>query len=109
MTDSAPLWPARLHHIKITPDQPPVLLDFYRRVFDQDVQELSDGQWLAGGGERTFVIGSGARNGLAFSAFAIDEPARVVALRHFVAVQGINVEPSPTPTATWSNCRWIPS
>jgi len=97
MTDTSPLWPAPLHHIKITSDQPPVLADFYRRALGQDVEELSDGQWLLGGGERTFLVGPGARNGLGFSAFAMDEPARVAALCDHVTAQGINVQPSPTP------------
>jgi hypothetical protein len=97
MTDEAPLWPARLHHIEITSDQPPVLLDFYQRVLEHDAEELSDGRWLLAGGERNIVVGRGARNRLGFSAFAIDDPARVAALQDHVTAQGINVQPSPTP------------
>lgn len=97
MTDPSPLWPARLHHIKITSDQPPVLLDFYQRVLEQEVKELTDGAWLLAGGERTFILGRGPRNGLAFSAFAIDDADRVRALQDYVTAQGINVQPSPTP------------
>lgn len=97
MTDQAPLWPARLHHIEITSDQPPVLLDFYQRVLEHDAKELSDGRWLLAGGERSIVVARGARNGLGFSAFAIDDPARVAALQDHVTAQGINVQPSPTP------------
>lgn len=97
MTDPSPLWPARLHHIEITSDQPPVLLEFYRRLFQREPQELADGRWLVAGGERNIVVGRGARNGLGFSAFAIDDRARVAALRDFVTAQGINVQPSPSP------------
>lgn len=97
MTEASPLWPARLHHIKITSDQPPVLLDFYQRVLEEQPRELSDGQWLLAGGERRIVIGRGPRNALAYSAFAIDDPARVAALQEFVAAQGINVQPAPSP------------
>lgn len=97
MTDLSPLWPARLHHLKITSDQPPVLLDFYQRVLEQEVRELSDGEWVLVGGERTFVVGRGARNGLGYSAFAIDDAARVQDLQDYVTAQGINVRSSPTP------------
>jgi catechol 2,3-dioxygenase-like lactoylglutathione lyase family enzyme len=97
MTDLSPLWPARLHHLKITSDQPPVLIDFYQRVLEQEVRELSDGEWVLAGGERSFVIGRGPRNGLGYSAFAIDDAKRVAELQDFVTAEGINVQPSPTP------------
>ncbi len=97
MTDLSPLWPARLHHIKITSDQPPVQLDFYQRVLEQEVRELSDGEWVLTGGERSFVIGRGPRNGLGYSAFAIDDAKRVADLQDFVTAQGINVQASPSP------------
>lgn len=97
MTDLSPLWPARLHHIKITSDQPPVQLDFYQRVLEQEVRELSEGEWVLTGGERTFVIGRGRRNGLGYSAFAIDDAKRVADLQNFVTAQGINVQASPSP------------
>lgn len=97
MTTSSPLWPARLHHIKITSDQPPVLLDFYQRVLEPEVRELSDGLWQLAGAERNLLVGRGARNGLAFSAFAIDEPGRVAELEAFAADQGFEAGPSPTP------------
>jgi catechol 2,3-dioxygenase-like lactoylglutathione lyase family enzyme len=94
---TSPLWPSRLHHIKITSDQPHLLLDFYQRVLESDIQELSDGLWHLAGGERALLVGRGQRNGLGFSAFAIDDPARVAALQDYVTTQGINVQPSPTP------------
>ncbi|HSS65796.1 MAG TPA: VOC family protein, partial [Gammaproteobacteria bacterium] len=97
MTDASPLWPARLHHLKITSDQPPVLLDFYQRVLGQEASELSDGEWLLAGGERNFIVGRGQRNALSYSAFAIDDKARVKALQDYVTAQGINVQPSPSP------------
>ncbi|MEE8284465.1 MAG: VOC family protein [Alphaproteobacteria bacterium] len=97
MTDPSPLWPARLHHIEITSDRPPELIDFYRRLLEGDAQELADGRWLLAGAERCLLFALGARNGLGFSAFAMDDRARVAALRDFVTAQGINVQPSPSP------------
>ena len=97
MENSSPLWPARLHHIKITSDQPVVLLDFYQRVLGSEISEISDGQWKLGGGERNFIIGRGKRNGLGFSAFAMDDPARVTALKDHVAAEGIDIDTSPSP------------
>ena len=97
MTVQSPLWPARLHHIKITSDQPAILLDFYQRVMEPKISEVTDGLWHLEGAERNFLIGRGPRNGLGFSAFAIDEVDRVHALKTYVADQGIETLPSPTP------------
>lgn len=97
MTDQSPLWPARLHHMEITSDRPPELIDFYLRLLEGDAQELADGRWLLAGAERSFLFGLGARNGLGFSAFAMDDRARVAALRDHVTAQGIDVQPSPSP------------
>lgn len=97
MATPSPLWPARLHHIKITSDQPPVLLDFYQRVLDLEISEVTDGVWDLKGAERRFLIGRGARNGLAFSAFAIDDEARLKALKAYVEDQGIETAPGASP------------
>ena len=97
MTTSSPLWPARLHHIKITSDQPPVLIDFYQRVLELDTSEVTDGVWDLKGSERRFLIGRGKRNGLAFSAFAIDDAARLVALKAYVEGQGIATAAGVSP------------
>jgi len=97
MTTSSPLWPARLHHIKITSDQPPVLIDFYQRVLELDTSEVTDGVWDLKGSERRFLIGRGKRNGLAFSAFAIDDAARLGALKAYVEGQGIATAAGASP------------
>lgn len=97
MTTLSPLWPARLHHIKLTSDQPPVLLDFYQRVLELDISEVTDGVWDLKGAERRFLIGRGKRNGLAFSAFAIDDADRLRALKSFVEDQGISTGPGASP------------
>lgn len=97
MTDASPLWPARLHHLMMTSDQPPVLLDFYQRVLEMETEEVSEGLWRLAGPERTFLIGRGKRNGLGFSAFAIDDGDRVAALADHARAQGIETAPSPTP------------
>jgi catechol 2,3-dioxygenase len=95
MASPSPLWPARLHHLKITSDQPPVLLDFYQRVLELTVSEVTDGIWDMKGAERRFLIGRGKRNGLAFSAFAIPQADRLGALKAYINGQGI-----PTGTVT---------
>ena len=50
MTSPYPLWPARPHHVRITSDQPAVLLDFYQRVLEPDISEVGDGPWRRGNG-----------------------------------------------------------
>lgn len=97
MTETSPLWPARLHHLMITSDRPPELADFYRRVLEVDTEEVGDGLWRLDGGERRFLIGRGPRNGLGFSAFAIEDPGRLAALKGHAETQGIEAAPSPTP------------
>ena len=97
MTQPSPLWPARLHHIKMTSDQVPVLLDFYQRVLELEVHEVTDGVWDLVGGERRFLIGRGKRNGLAFSAFAIDDAKRLADLKDYVATQDIATGPGASP------------
>jgi catechol 2,3-dioxygenase-like lactoylglutathione lyase family enzyme len=97
MTTPSPLWPARLHHIKITSDQPPVLLDFYQRVLELETREVTDGVWDLRGGERRFLIGRGKRNGLAFSAFSIPEASRLAALKSYMEGQGIATSPGVSP------------
>ncbi|HEX9809220.1 MAG TPA: VOC family protein [Alphaproteobacteria bacterium] len=100
MNSPSPLWPARLHHVKITSDQPPVLLDFYQRVLEVNVTEATDGVWDLAGGERRFLLGRGKRNGLAFAAMAIDDPARVAALKAHAEGRGIATSASPSPLFT---------
>lgn len=94
---ASPLWPARLHHIKITSDQVPVMLDFYQRVLELRASELTDGVWDLQGGERRFVIGRGKRNGLAFSAYAIEDADRLAAFKDYVEGQGIKTASGATP------------
>lgn len=97
MTTKSPLWPARLHHIKITSDQPPVLIDFYQRALELETSEVTDGVWDLKGAERRFLIGRGKRNGLAFSAFAIDDAGRLAALKSYIEAQGIATAPGVSP------------
>ncbi len=97
MTTKSPLWPARLHHIKITSDQTPVLLDFYQRALELTIEEVTDGVWDLRGGDRRFLIGRGKRNGLAFSAFAINDDARLAALKSYIEGQGITTSAGLSP------------
>lgn len=97
MATASPLWPASLHHIEITSDQPPILIDFYQRVFQSPVEEAAEGRWHLPGHGRHMLIGRGPRNGLGFSAFAIEDSSRLEALRAHALALGMTPLPSPSP------------
>jgi catechol 2,3-dioxygenase-like lactoylglutathione lyase family enzyme len=93
---TAPLWPARLDHVKITSPQPAVLLDFYRGILGGTVSELTDGQWLLAGAQRRVVIGSGPAKKLGYAAYVLDDEDRLAALRDGLAQRGVPIKPSPS-------------
>ncbi len=97
MTPASPLWPARLHHLHLTTEQPAGLLDFYRAVLGNETRELSDGTWLVAGAERRLLVGPGPANRLGYAGFALDEAARLEALRDYLSAKGLDLRPSPSP------------
>ena len=96
MTGTSLVWPARLDHVKIASPQPAVMLDFYRGVLGGTVSELTDGEWLLAGAQRRVVVGRGPAKKLTYSAFAIDDAARLKALRADLEARGIAIKPSPS-------------
>lgn len=97
MADRRPLWPARLHHLGLVSADAGALAEFYRRVLGYDAEELTDGQWRLRGKERELLVSQGARAGLGFAAFAVEDGARLGALRADIEAKGADIGPSPSP------------
>ncbi len=97
MADRRPLWPARLHHLGLVSADAGALAGFYRRVLGYDAEELSQGQWRLAAKERQLIVSQGARAGLGFAAFAVEDAARLKALRADIEAKGADIGPSPSP------------
>ena len=97
MADRRPLWPARLHHLGLVSADACALAGFYQRVLGYDAEELSQGQWRLRGNERQLIVAQGARAGLGFAAFAIDDGPRLAGLRADIEAKGAGIEASPSP------------
>jgi hypothetical protein len=51
MNQQSPLWPARLHHIRIDSGEPGAMTAFYRRGFGLTEEPVGEGLTLLSGGE----------------------------------------------------------
>ncbi len=97
MADRRPLWPARLHHLGLVSADAGALVEFYQRVLGYDAEELTQGQWRLRGNERELIVAQGARAGLGFAAFAVEDAARLGDLRADIEAKGAEIEASPSP------------
>ncbi|MCH7544052.1 MAG: VOC family protein [Proteobacteria bacterium] len=97
MADRRPLWPARLHHLGLVSADAGALVGFYQRVLGYDAEELTEGRWRLRGRERELLVSQGARAGLGFAAFAVEDGARLAALRADIEAKGAGIEASPSP------------
>ncbi len=97
MADRRPLWPARLHHLGLVSADAGALAGFYRRVLGYDAEELTQGQWRLAAKERELIVSQGARAGLGFAAFCVDDAARLAALRADIEAKEVEIGPSPSP------------
>ena len=97
MADRRPLWPARLHHLGLVSADAGALAGFYHRVLGYDAEELTQGQWRLAANERQLIVSQGAEAGLGFAAFAVDDAARLAALRADIEAKGAEIGPSPSP------------
>ena len=97
MTDLGPLWPTRLHHLRLNSDRPQRLVDFYRDTMGLAVAEHGDGIWILSGPDRRLVIGHGAPASLGFAAFAPGSERQLAALRDACRSAGLEIGPQPSP------------
>ncbi len=83
MAPSSPLWPAQLHHLQLTSDEPERLLSFYRDAVDFTPEKVGTDVWLMKGAQRRVLIARGERGTLGFAAFGVADSDRLHVLeRH---------------------------
>jgi len=73
------------------------LAEFYRRVLGYEAEELAEGGWHLRGKERELIVAQGARAGLGFAAFTVEDGARLGDLRADIEAKGADIGPSPSP------------
>jgi catechol 2,3-dioxygenase-like lactoylglutathione lyase family enzyme len=94
---SAPLWPARLHHLRRDSTEPERLARFYGELLDDRVEALPDAQWLVQGHGRRLIVGSGAKGAVPYFALAMRDAAQLSAYAAALDHLGVEREPSPSP------------
>ena len=94
---SAPLWPARLHHLRRDSAEPEKLARFYGELLGDHVEALPGAQWLVQGHGRRLIVGHGARAAVPYFALALRDAAQLAGYAAALDRQGVAREPSPSP------------
>lgn len=91
------IWPARLHHIHLTSEDPAAMVGWYGVAMGLAAEPVDGGvTWMAGA-ERNLLIGPGAKGALAYAAFALADADHLDRMRRHAADGGVVVEASPSP------------
>jgi len=94
---TAPLWPARLHHLRRDSAEPERLARYYGELLGDHVEPLAAGESLVHGHGRRMVVGRGAPGAVPWIALAMQSAAHLSAYEAALAASGIAREPSPSP------------
>ena len=94
---SAPLWPARLHHLRRDSPEPEPLARFYGDLLGDRVEPLPGGEWLVQGHGRRLVVGRGAPASVPWFALGMQNAEQLATYAAALAALGIAREPSPSP------------
>ena len=94
---SAPLWPARLHHLRRDSAEPERLARFYGELLGDAVEPLAGGEWLVRGHSRRLVVGGGAPGSVPYIALALRDGAHLASCAAELDRLRISREPSPSP------------
>lgn len=97
MTTDTLIWPARLHHIHLTSNNAPEMVSWYQNSMGLTAAKLDDGITWMSGKNRNLLIGPGQKNGLKYSAFAVEDSNQLDHLRARAEESEIPIETSPTP------------
>jgi len=97
MTGGSPLWPVRLHHIRIDSAKPDNMIAFYRRGVGLADEPVGKDVTLLRGGERRLLIGKGETGTMPLIAFGFDNEPQLEAYRSYLQGKGFNLQPAPTP------------
>lgn len=80
----APLWPARLHHLRRDSPQPERLARFYGELLGDRVAPLADGSFLVAGRGRQLLVGKGDAASVPYFALAMQDAEHLAAYRRGV-------------------------
>jgi catechol-2,3-dioxygenase len=94
---TAPIWPAKLHHVQIHTPNLAEMAAFYHRTFGYGVNELGEAQVYLAGGERRLLLGVGRKQSLHLAAWDLESADHVKSLRKHVRAQNVPLHPAPTP------------
>jgi len=94
---TAPLWPARLHHLRRDSAEPERLARFYGELLGDRVEALPDAEWLVQGHGRRLILGSGAKGAVPYFALALRDAAQLADYAAVLGRLGVVREPSPSP------------
>jgi len=94
---TAPLWPARLHHLRRDSADPERLARFYGELLGDGVEALPNGEWLVQGHARRLVVGAGAGAAVPYFALAMRDAAQLARYAAALKDGGVALEPSPSP------------
>jgi len=94
---TAPLWPARLHHLRRDSPEPERLARFYGELLGDCVEPLPGGEWLVAGRGRLLVVGQGGKASAPYFALEMRDRAHLDACRRELERMGVPCEVSPTP------------
>lgn len=94
---TAPLWPARLHHLRRDSPEPERLARFYGELLGDRVEALAGGEWLVAGRDRVIVVGRGDKGAVPYFALAMRDATHLDAYRRELEEHAVKVERSPTP------------
>ena len=94
---SAPLWPARLHHLRRDSAEPERLARFYGELLGDAVEALAGGEWLVRGHSRRLLIGAGAPASVPYIALALRDATHLASCAAELDRLRIPRGPSPSP------------
>jgi len=94
---SAPLWPARLHHLRRDSTEPERLARFYGELLGDSVEPLAAGEWLVQGHARRMVFGRGAPGSVPWFALGMQNVEQLSRYAAALDALGVPREPSPSP------------
>ena len=97
MSDDKLIWPARLHHLNLTSEDPEALVAWYSKALMMEPKGTAMGETWLSGKDRHLIISDGPKGGLTYAAYALEIEAQLMRLRNHICEKDIAVYPSPSP------------
>lgn len=88
---------AYLHHLAYESAEPEAMAQFYAKVMNMDLEQVSSAEWRCEGPGRRMIIMPGENKKMAFAGLACRDQDGLDALRARAEAEGIDVLASPSP------------